>query len=82
MDVFYKPILVDHFYWLVTVCFNKEYVEVEEGQRVELELSASKRLSSSVRVQFVYTDGNGISALPAGGFHVVIMLKCVNIHTV
>ena len=47
------------------MCFNQPDISVVEGDTVGLVLSASKRLSRSVRVNYIYTNGTGYPATPS-----------------
>ena len=44
------------------MCFSHRNVTVEEGERVKLTLSTSRRLSSPVSVRLIYTDGTTVSS--------------------
>ena len=73
MNLFYL-----YIYWLDTLCFNQPTVSVVEKERVELVLTVSKKLSRSVRVNLIYSNGTGYPATyfprPPGELCVVIML--------
>ena len=66
-------------YWLDGVCFNTDVITVSEGEKVELLLTTTRKLSRSLYITFQYgsVDGYPHTASSSGKFNVVVMHKLV-----
>ena len=63
------------------MCFDQRSVSVVEGEKVELILATSKRLSGYVRVDLIYSNGTGYPAIchPAPLGELCVIIICINL---